>query len=110
MYLIANAGDESTKHGAPLSEVAALSRAIERECPELSIQGLMAIPPPPSALGASLSGPPPLLYRQIHDTARQVGRGLLSLGMSADLEWAIAAGSDCVRIGTALFGERPRVQ
>jgi uncharacterized pyridoxal phosphate-containing UPF0001 family protein len=49
----------------------------------------------------------PPLYRNLRDLASQVGLGLLSLGMSDDLEEALAAGSDCVRIGTALFGPRP---
>jgi len=48
--------------------------------------------------------------KQLFDQLRSNGRPLdtLSLGMSADLEAAIAAGSTMVRIGTAIFGERER--
>jgi uncharacterized pyridoxal phosphate-containing UPF0001 family protein len=44
---------------------------------------------------------------QLRTLADKVGAHELSLGMSGDLRQAVAAGSDCVRIGTALFGPRP---
>ena len=46
------------------------------------------------------------MYNELSKKAKVVGQGKLSLGMSEDLEQAILAGSDCVRIGTALFGIR----
>lgn len=97
VHLIVNAGNEESKHGLREDEVEPLARLVERELPELSLQGLMAIPP----IGAS-----PELYERLSRLAAKVGKGDLSLGMSSDLAPAIAAGSTCVRIGTALFGPR----
>ena len=48
----------------------------------------------------------PDIYNRLRLAANQTGLGKLSLGMSGDLALAIAAGSDCVRIGTAIFGQR----
>ena len=53
------------------------------------------------------------LLRQLRDRAREdgpgfVGDGELSMGMSGDLELAIAEGATCVRAGRAIFGQRPR--
>ena len=81
----------------------------------LEIQGIMAIPPPLNLLAPSPSPEKavevPLLYRQLKELSRSMAmpsgkHGKLSLGMSEDLEVAIAAGTDCVRLGTALFGPR----
>lgn len=93
--------DEATKWGgcgeADLPELLA---ALEGN-PRLPLQGLMAIPPPEE----------PGTFAQLADLRarlrQDLGRPLrLSMGMSDDLEAAIAAGSDQVRIGTAFFGER----
>jgi hypothetical protein len=69
--------------------------------PRLPVQGFMAIPPPEDAQA----------FRGLADLReawqQKLGQPLrLSMGMSADLEQAIAAGSDQVRIGTAFFGNR----
>lgn len=110
VYLAVNAGDESSKSGLPLSQVEGVALAITRDYPELQLEGLMAIPPPLEQLASAsdLSKPDfvPPLYRQLAQLARTIGRGQLSLGMSQDLRPAILAGSNCVRIGTALFGPR----
>jgi hypothetical protein len=70
----------------------------------------MAIPEPES--DPELQRAPLLRMKQIFDRLRGAGLQLdtLSLGMSADLEAAIAAGSTMVRIGTAIFGEREKQQ
>ncbi len=47
------------------------------------------------------------LYEDIYTRSKKVGRGELSLGMSEDLEIAIAHGSSIVRVGRALLGPRP---
>jgi uncharacterized pyridoxal phosphate-containing UPF0001 family protein len=67
----------------------------------LPFQGFMAIPPPEDAQAFGA-------LAQLRETWRQkLGRPLrLSMGMSGDLEQAIAAGSDQIRIGTAFFGDR----
>ena len=93
--------DEATKlggcHEADLPE---LISALGDDA-RLPLQGLMAIPPPEE--GGSFTQLASLRER-LQD---EVGRPLrLSMGMSGDLEAAIAAGSDQIRIGTAFFGER----
>ena len=86
-----------------MADVLALAQVIERELPELELRGIMAIPPP---LKDTAQTDVPELYVQLRALADRVGAGDLSLGMSGDLRQAIAAGTNCVRIGTALFGPR----
>ncbi|MET6676344.1 YggS family pyridoxal phosphate-dependent enzyme [Citrobacter amalonaticus] len=100
-----NISDENSKSGIPLEELDALAAEIV-ELPNLRLRGLMAIPAPESD------------YVRQFEVARQMAvafAGLktrypdvdtLSLGMSDDMEAAIAAGSTMVRIGTAIFGAR----
>lgn len=109
VYILVNAGDEASKSGVPLPEAISLAHAISRSCPDLSLEGIMAIPPPLDENRLTSPSPGlkvPALYRELRSLADQIGRGRLSLGMSDDLEEAIAAGSNCIRIGTALFGPR----
>jgi PLP dependent protein len=109
VYILVNAGDEATKSGVPLQEVLGLAAEITSHCPELTLQGIMAIPPPLDENRPKIESAAfliPQLYVELKELAGKVGKGLLSLGMSDDLEEALAAGSDCVRIGTALFGPR----
>ncbi len=110
IYLGVNAGDEATKHGAPLADAPRLADEIQAGCPELRLRGIMAIPPPLAAESpaAPVARVPPL-YARLAGLAATIGEGRLSLGMTADLEPAIAAGSTCVRIGTALFGAREKI-
>jgi pyridoxal phosphate enzyme (YggS family) len=105
IYLSVNAGDEDSKGGVALDAVQTLAAQIIHELPTLRLKGLMAIPPPLSDQ-ESLPGVVPKLYRELASLAKTIGEGQLSLGMSGDLEPAIAAGSTCVRIGTALLGKR----
>lgn len=93
--------DEATKQGG-CSEAGlpALLAALEGDG-RLPLRGLMAIPPPGDAAAfAQMS----LLRDRLQENLGQPLR--LSMGMSGDLEEAIAAGSDQIRIGTAFFGER----
>jgi pyridoxal phosphate enzyme (YggS family) len=99
--------EEPGKGGVAPDEVLALARRIV-ELPRLTLRGLMCIPPPRETFDEQLA-----LFRQLAECQRQLqSEGLavdtLSMGMSADLEAAIAAGATWVRIGTAIFGERPR--
>jgi pyridoxal phosphate enzyme (YggS family) len=103
IYLAVNAVGEKTKHGVALAAALPLAAAIAAELPGLRLRGLMAIPPP---LGELESSSIPPLYTELAALARKVGEGRLSLGLTGDLEAAVGAGSDCVRIGTALFGAR----
>nr|WP_275976549.1 YggS family pyridoxal phosphate-dependent enzyme [Geothrix alkalitolerans] len=93
--------NEATKlGGCAEADLPALIQALGDD-PRLPLRGLMAIPPPEDeAAFAQLAG---LRERLQQDLGRPLR---LSMGMSADLEAAIAAGSDQIRIGTAFFGER----
>lgn len=98
-------GDEPSKSGVTLSNVEPLLEQASRR-PHLVLRGLMAIPPLDQsdaqlqAMFERLSA----CYRQLQSRVSTVDT--LSIGMSADLESAIAAGSTMVRIGTAIFGPR----
>jgi len=104
VLLQVNASGESSKSGVPPAQVAALAAAIA-PLKNLRLRGLMAIPEP---------GAPQSRFRGIGELFEglrgEFGLDTLSLGMSDDLEAAIAAGSTLVRIGTAIFGERRRVK
>ncbi|MDP1832408.1 MAG: YggS family pyridoxal phosphate-dependent enzyme [Geothrix sp.] len=93
--------DEATKlGGCAEADLPALIAALGGDA-RLPLRGFMAIPPPEDE-GAFI------LLAKLRDRLQQdLGQPLrLSMGMSADLEAAIAAGSDQIRIGTAFFGER----
>jgi hypothetical protein len=94
--------DEQTKlGGCDSAGIAAVFQALDGD-PRLPVQGFMAIPPPLSPAGAFQA-----MARLREDWQQRRGQRLrLSMGMSADLEPAIAAGSDQIRIGTAFFGDR----
>ncbi len=100
-----NTSGEASKSGTSPDEVAALARAITA-LPGLKLRGLMALPAP---------NPNPALQHQAHHGLKVlfdqlIAQGFeldtLSMGMSADLEAAIAEGATMVRVGTAIFGGR----
>jgi len=98
-----NVSGEAQKAGASPSELADVVAAVRAQ-PSLSLRGLMTVPP----LGD------PAVARRVFETLASL-RALhggpaalphLSMGMTADLEVAVAAGATMVRVGTAIFGER----
>ena len=97
-----NASGEATKSGVAFNELANLAKVVST-LPRLRLRGLMAIPEP---------GAPRERYREVRDAYRDLadafGFDTLSMGMSDDLELAIAEGATMVRIGTAIFGQRRR--
>jgi PLP dependent protein len=107
-----NAAGEESKTGIPLDSplLEELLRAMPR-FEHLQVRGLMAVPPFTSNPEAAR-----LYFRLLRDlrdsiAARRLPRiqmDVLSLGMSHDFEVAIEEGSTCVRVGTAIFGERPK--
>ncbi len=99
-----NASGEASKSGVVPGEVAALVAAVAG-MPNLRLRGLMAIPEPgaPRARFDEIDA----LYERLRG---EFGLDTLSLGMSDDMEAAIAAGSTMVRIGTAIFGARRKVK
>jgi pyridoxal phosphate enzyme (YggS family) len=104
VWIHVNAASEDQKAGTSAAEVPGLAAFISTECPNLELQGLMAIPP--NSYSDDVCNDVPQLYRDLRILANSVGLGKLSLGMSADLRLAVQAGSDCIRIGTAIFGQR----
>jgi PLP dependent protein len=95
----------TTKSGVAPQEVLALAREIAA-LPRLRLRGLMTIPEPAADFAAQKAIH--LRTRALFDELRGEGLAIdtLSMGMTADLEAAIAAGSTMVRIGTAIFGGR----
>ena len=102
-----NIGAERTKSGVAPAQALELARAVSA-LPRLKLRGLMAIPP------ASEDHAQQRRYcaelRQLKEQLVAAGIALdtLSMGMSADLEAAIAEGATLVRVGTAIFGPRNR--
>lgn len=100
-----NVSGEAAKSGVAPAEAGALAHAVAR-LPRLRLRGLMTIPAPEQD---------PVRQHVAFARLRELLRGLqreglaldtLSMGMSADLEAAIAEGATIVRVGTAIFGER----
>ena len=100
-----NVSGEDTKSGVPPAGVEPLARLV-RDLPGLRLRGLMAIPRPAEDLETQRI--PFRQLREILDDLNAKGLGLdtLSMGMTADLEAAIAEGATIVRVGTAIFGAR----
>ena len=100
-----NVDGGANKSGVPAYEALALARAVAA-LPRLRLRGLMAIPEPAEGFEAQRA----LFLRAAAVFERIRADGIpvdvLSLGMSADLEAAIAAGSTMVRVGSAIFGSR----
>ena len=100
-----NISGEATKSGVAPAELAALAAEVAA-LPRLRLRGLMAIPEP--AEGFEAQRVPHRALRGLFEGLVARGHVLdtLSIGMSDDLEAAIAEGSTMVRIGTAIFGAR----
>lgn len=99
-----HATDEPTKHGCGFRDVPRLLEHVQARSPAVRVTGLMA-------MGPANGDPTPAFVRVaalVEDLRRRSGLALpiLSLGMSGDLDAAIAAGSTLVRIGTGVFGSR----
>ena len=101
-----NVDGGATKAGVPPAEALALAQEIAR-LPRLALRGLMTIPEPEADFAAQKAVH--LKAKALFDELRSAGLALdtLSMGMTVDLEAAIAAGSTMVRVGTAIFGGRP---
>jgi len=100
-----NVDGGASKSGVRSEQALALARAVSA-LPRLRLRGLMAIPEPVSEFDAQRAVllRVKVLFEQLR--AEGVALDVLSLGMSADLEAAVAAGSTQVRVGTAIFGAR----
>lgn len=100
-----NVDGGSNKSGVTPCELLALAQAVAK-LPNLQLRGIMTIPEPAENEAAA---------RAVHHQAKDLFDSLqaaglsidtLSMGMTGDLEAAIAEGSTCVRVGTAIFGQR----
>lgn len=102
-----NVSGEASKSGVAPDEVVPLGRAVAA-LPQLCLRGLMCIPEPSE--DQSLLRRRFALLRQLYEQLRTEGLSLdtLSMGMSHDLEIAIAEGATVVRVGAAIFGEREK--
>jgi pyridoxal phosphate enzyme (YggS family) len=102
-----NIDDEESKSGCAPRDLPGLARAVSA-MPRLRLRGLMAIPAPRDDYEAQRRSF--AAVRALYEHLRASGLELdtLSMGMSGDLEAAIAEGATIVRVGTALFGDRPR--
>ena len=100
-----NISGEASKSGLQAQELAELAQAVAA-LPRLRLRGLMAIPEP--AQGVEAQRAPHRALRLLLQALNQRGLALdtLSMGMSDDLEAAVAEGSTLVRVGTAIFGAR----
>ncbi|MFJ4065541.1 YggS family pyridoxal phosphate-dependent enzyme [Pseudomonas sp. NPDC089996] len=97
-----NVSGEDSKSGCAPADLPALAKAVAA-LPNLRLRGLMAIPEPTEDRTAQEAA-----FASLRQLQESLGLGLdtLSMGMSHDLEAAIAQGATWVRIGTALFGAR----
>ena len=103
-----NVGGESTKGGVAAADLEPILRCIE-SIPSLRLEGLMSIPPPAD----TPEGSRPYHRALAELRARHGGVArlpTLSMGMTDDLEPAIEEGATIVRVGTAIFGARTRVE
>ena len=100
-----NVSGEDSKSGVAPEETLSLAKQIS-ELPNIKLRGLMAIPA--SSSDFEQQRKPFKLLRELKDEVQSQGIELdtLSMGMSNDMEAAIAEGSTIVRIGTAIFGAR----
>ena len=105
-------GREATKSGVDEADVAQMVEAL-KQCARLRLTGLMTLPPYFET--AEQVRP---FFRKLRELRDELGsrgafgdlRGGLSMGMTHDYEIAIAEGATIVRVGTAIFGERVKVQ
>jgi len=102
-----NISGEATKAGLLPGQVADLAQAVAK-LPRLRLRGLMAIPEPAGDFEAQRV--PHRALNILRERLQEQGLELdtLSMGMTADLEAAIAEGATLVRVGTAIFGARGR--
>ncbi len=101
-----NVSGEASKSGVAPPEVEALARTVAA-LPKIHLRGLMAIPEPTEDVALQRAR-----FRQVRElkerlSAAGLALDTLSMGMSGDLEAAIMEGATIVRVGSAIFGERP---
>jgi len=101
VFLEVNVSEEATKYGFPLDELPRSHELISR-LKNISVRGLMTVAP--LSEHAEYARP---VFRRLRESAAELGLPELSMGMTDDFEVAIEEGATHVRIGRAIFGERP---
>ena len=101
-----NSSNEDTKSGAQLNDLIELAQAVQ-SLPNIKLRGIMAIPAPTKDYNSQRAQFK--IVKEAYDTLLKYNSALdtLSIGMSDDFEAAIAEGATIVRIGSAIFGDRP---
>lgn len=100
-----NVDDESSKSGCAPDMIESLAEHIAAK-PNLRLRGLMAIPDPARSADGHAFAAMQSLFKALQE--RHPGIDTLSMGMSDDFPLAIAHGANLVRVGSALFGARPK--
>ena len=111
ILLEVNVSGEKSKSGMKPEEVEPTIRHVMESCPRLTVEGLMTMAP--FSENPEDARPYFRRLRELRDSAEKtlgVGLPRLSMGMSGDYEVAIEEGATWVRLGTVLFGERPKTQ
>ncbi|HEY4319308.1 MAG TPA: YggS family pyridoxal phosphate-dependent enzyme [Herbaspirillum sp.] len=106
LCLQVNISGEDSKSGAAPEEAEAIAKAIA-VLPNIRLRGLMAIPAPTGDPARQRAAYRPLQELFDHLNAQGMALDTLSIGMSDDLEAAVAEGATMLRIGSAIFGSRP---
>ncbi len=101
-----NAYGETNKSGMAPEHVLALAEKIVTNYPRLRLRGLMAIPPKEDSNEKQLANFHVLQHLFLQLQQQGLALDTLSMGMSADLSAAVAAGSTMVRVGASIFGQR----
>lgn len=108
LCLQVNVSGELSKSGVAPADLPGLAAAVAALPPErVRLRGLMSIPEPTPDAARQRAAHRLLRTLLVKLNAQGLALDTLSMGMSADLESAVAEGSTLVRIGTAVFGERP---
>ncbi len=111
MLLEVNVSGESSKSGMKPEDVEPTLRHIAESCPRLTVEGLMTMAP--FSENPEDARPHFRRLRELRDAAEaSLGIRLprLSMGMSGDFEVAVEEGATWVRLGTILFGDRPKAR
>ena len=121
VYLQVNTSSEDAKSGLPplpssSTELLDLALHVINSCPGLKLHGLMTIgswesshdPSKPNPDFTALKATKDELTRLLKERGVEIDELELSMGMSADFVQAVKEGSSSVRVGTRIFGERPK--
>lgn len=111
VLLEVNVSGEKSKNGMPPEAVAPTVKHIVENCPRITVEGLMTMAP--FSEDPEEARPYFRRLRELRDEVeRELGVGLprLSMGMSGDYEVAVEEGATYVRLGTVLFGDRPKIK